>query len=132
MYVPKLACNILSEIKASKLGKVVEFDDAGCQVVNKSNKIIAVATKVGCFYYLEYNEFKKNQQLNVIEKESKKRLRHCQFWQTKLKRNWLIKGSYTVVSMAYLVVSVKHVLVESTTDASFRALGLHVQQNHLN
>ena len=132
MYVPKLACNILSEIKASKLGKVVKFDDAGCQVVNKSNKIIAVATKVGCLYYLEYNEFKKNQQLNVIEKESKKRLRHCQFWQTKLKRNWLIKGSYTVVSMAYLVVSVKHVLVESTTDVSFRALGLHVQQNHLN
>ena len=40
LYVPKLACNILSETKASKLRKVVKFDDASCQVVNKVTKLL--------------------------------------------------------------------------------------------
>ena len=78
MHVPKLAYNLLSVTKATEAGKVVKFDNAGCQIVNKSNKIIAVATKTGSLYYLEYNELKKNQQLTVIEKESKERLwHHC-------------------------------------------------------
>ena len=71
LHVPKLAYNLLSVTKASEAGKVVKFDNAGCQIVNKSNKTIAVATKMGSLYYLEYNELKKNQQLTVIEKESK-------------------------------------------------------------
>ena len=79
LYVPKLAYNLLSVTKASEAGKVVKFDNVGCQIVNKYNKTIAVATKVGSLYYLEYNELKKNQQLNVIEKESKERLWHRRY-----------------------------------------------------
>ena len=76
LHVPNLAYNLLSVTKASEARKVVKLDDFGCQIVNKSNKIIAIATKVGTLYYLEYNKLKKNQQLNVIEKKSKERHWH--------------------------------------------------------
>ena len=102
--------------------EVVKFDDANCQIVNKSNKIIAVATKVGSLYYLEYNKLMKNQQLNVVEKKNNERCwHHCYGHFSKQEvKNWLIKGLYTVLIVTYLkrLVSLKHVLAESITEAS--------------
>ena len=35
LYVPKLSYNLLSVTKVSEHGKVIRFDDAGCQILNK-------------------------------------------------------------------------------------------------
>ena len=40
LYVPKLAYNLLSITKASEAGKVVKLDNAGCKIVNTSNKLL--------------------------------------------------------------------------------------------
>ena len=79
LYVPKLSYNLLSVTRVSESGKVVKFDNAGCQILNKHNKLTAVATKVGSLYYLEYKELEKNQQMCAVEKESKERLWHRRY-----------------------------------------------------
>ena len=78
LYVPKLSYNLLSVTKASESRKIIKFDDTGCQTVNKNDKLIAVATKVGSLY-LKCKESKQNQLLNVVEKESKERLWHHRY-----------------------------------------------------
>ena len=75
LYVPKLSYNLLSVTKVSEHGKIIRFDDAGCQILNKYDKCIAVATKLGNLYYLQCKELEKIQ-LSVVEKESKERLWH--------------------------------------------------------
>ena len=79
LYVPKLSYYLLSVTKASESGKVIKFDDTGCQIVNKNDKVIAVATKVGSLYYLKCKELEHNQQLSVVEREGKERLWHCRY-----------------------------------------------------
>ena len=75
LYVPKLSYNLLSVTKVSEYGKIIRFDDAGCQIFNKYDKRIAVAAKLGNLYYLQCKELEKIQ-LSVVEKESKERLWH--------------------------------------------------------
>ena len=40
LYVPKLSYNLLSATKASESGKVIKFDNTGCQIVNKNDKLL--------------------------------------------------------------------------------------------
>ena len=54
LYVPKLSYNLLSVTKASESGKVIKFDDTSCQILNKRDRLIAVATKMGNLYYLQW------------------------------------------------------------------------------
>ena len=53
LYVPKFSYNLLSVTKVSEHGKVIKFDDTGCQISNRHDKCIAVATKLGNLYYSE-------------------------------------------------------------------------------
>ena len=52
LYVPDLSYNLLSVSKAVKSGKVVEFSESGCQIVNQKSNIIATSKKIGSLYYL--------------------------------------------------------------------------------
>ena len=101
LYVPKLSYNLLSVTKVSERGKVIKFDDAGCQILNKNDKLIAVATKVGSLYYLECKEIEKNQQLSVAEKENKERLWHRSYGQLGKKSLKKLAGKGLVESFDY-------------------------------
>ena len=50
-----------------------------CQILNADEKVVAVATRVGSLYYLECKQRSRNQQLSVVEKESKERIWHRRF-----------------------------------------------------
>ena len=52
LYIPKLACNLVSVSKAAQAGKTIEFYNSSCEFVNSSNETIAFATRQGSFYYL--------------------------------------------------------------------------------
>jgi len=50
LYVPKLAYNLISVTKVSRIGKVVKFTKSDCYVLNGNHKIVVKATKVGSLY----------------------------------------------------------------------------------
>ena len=74
MFLQSLEC-----YKSIRIWEIIKFDDAGCKILNKHNKLIAIATKVGSLYYLEYTELNKVQQLSVVIKGSKEKLWHCRY-----------------------------------------------------
>lgn len=65
LYVPKLSYSLLSVSKASEAGKTTKFDKSGCKILNQKKKVIAVATKHGNLYYLEYR--KREESANATE-----------------------------------------------------------------
>ena len=73
LYVPQLSCNLLSVSKAIQTNNEVAFTKHGCEIRNNKNKIIAMGTKVGGLYQLE---FCRKQKAHVAEKGSKERLWH--------------------------------------------------------
>jgi len=54
LYVPKLACNLISVTKAFHTGKVVHFAKSTCCVIDRNHKIVAKATKVGSIYQIDH------------------------------------------------------------------------------
>ena len=76
LYTPRLSCNLLSVSKADEAKKPVHFWNGGCEIVNSRNEVIAMATKVGKLYYLEFCQ---KQQANVAEKNSKEKLWHRRY-----------------------------------------------------
>ena len=54
LYVPKLSYNLLSVSKMSDAKKFTRFGEANCQVLDENKKLIAVATRLGDLYYLNY------------------------------------------------------------------------------
>ena len=53
LYVPDLSYNLISEYKKAKAGKMIEFSETSCQLLDPNRKLIAVATRVGSLYYLK-------------------------------------------------------------------------------
>ena len=53
LYVPKLSYSLLSVSKAGESGKTTKFNETGCQILSKSHKLIAAATRIGSLYYLD-------------------------------------------------------------------------------
>ena len=53
LLVPKLWYDLLSVSKAAEAGKVIEFDESGCQVLNAKRKLIAAGNRAGSLYYLK-------------------------------------------------------------------------------
>ena len=51
--VPKLSYSLLSASKAASTGKVIKFDNKGCEIVNSEERVIAFATQVGNLYHLK-------------------------------------------------------------------------------
>ena len=52
LYEPNLSYNLISESKKARAGKMIDFSDTGCQILDPNRKLIAVATRVGSLYYL--------------------------------------------------------------------------------
>ena len=77
LYVPKLSHNLLSVSKASEAGKSTKFNHSGCEILNKDNRVIAFATRVGNLYYLEF--CRRGQQSNLAEEGNNEKLWHRRF-----------------------------------------------------
>ena len=52
LYVPELSYNLLSVSKAVNAGKVVEFDNDGCNIKDERGRVLASAKRVGNLFYL--------------------------------------------------------------------------------
>ena len=50
LYVPDLSYNLLSILKAVEAGKIVEFYEISCRILDVNQKLINAATRVGNFY----------------------------------------------------------------------------------
>ena len=74
MWVPDLSHNLFSVSRASETGKIVTFDDSGCEITNAGGKCIASGSKTGDLYYL--NLSKDQPSLNVSADKNKERLWH--------------------------------------------------------
>ena len=68
LYVPDLSCNLLSVSKAAEAGKVVEFDEVSCRILDANRKLITAATRKGNLYYL--NCLTDRQQANAADKRN--------------------------------------------------------------
>ncbi len=60
----------------SKAGKVVKFDDNGCQILTSNHEVIAKATRVGSLYYLDC---KGDLEVNVAQQKSKESVWHRRY-----------------------------------------------------
>ena len=69
LYVPDLSYNLLSVSKAVEAGKVVEFDEISCRILDANRKLITAATSVGNLYYL--NCLTDYQQANAADKQNR-------------------------------------------------------------
>ena len=74
LLIPKLVYNLLSVSKASEAGKMIEFSESGCEILNGSGKCITYATKMGSLYYLCFCQDQKR--VNVTTRFNKERLWH--------------------------------------------------------
>lgn len=54
LYVPNLTDNLLSVSKVMEAGYTTKFSGTGCEIVDQREKVIALTTRVGNLYYLEY------------------------------------------------------------------------------
>ena len=54
LLVPKLSYNLLSVSKVTEAGKSVSFEETKCNISCSDGEIIAIAKKVGCLYYLDF------------------------------------------------------------------------------
>ena len=82
LYVPRLSYNLLSVSKAADTGKTTEFDNVHCRIIGEGGKLLAMGTKVGCLYYLDYQKIARGQQVNAAETkkpESKQSIWHGRF-----------------------------------------------------
>ena len=70
LFVPNLSYNLLS---VSKAGKVTQFDEAGCRILNADSKVIATAVRCGSLYFLNCQSLEKS---NVAEDVWHKRFGH--------------------------------------------------------
>ena len=52
LYVPKFSCNLISVSQVTGSGKTVKFTDAGSQILDENQKLIATGSRVGSLYYL--------------------------------------------------------------------------------
>ena len=66
-------------VESIRSRKSTKFNNSGCDIVNEDNKVITFATRVGNLYYLEF--WRNNQQLIVVEDESKEKLWHRRYGQ---------------------------------------------------
>ena len=65
IYVPELSYNLLSVSKMTKVGKNVSSYDSRCQVFDKNERVVAMATEKGNLYYLSCSQSNKCHHINV-------------------------------------------------------------------
>ena len=75
-YVPKLAYNLLSVSKMTDAGKHIMFSDDECHVYDEKKELVAVATKKGNLYYLNFLQSTHHQVNTVVEKTTQVQREH--------------------------------------------------------
>ncbi len=78
LLIPKLAYNLLSISKVSDAGKTVKFDDEKCEISNSRGECIAIGSRMGNLYYLQFDR-QQQQHLNVVINGNKERLWHRRY-----------------------------------------------------
>ena len=68
LHVPDLSYNLFSVSKAVEAGKMVEFNETSCQILDTNGKPITNAMRVGNLYYL--NCLTERQQANAADNQS--------------------------------------------------------------
>ena len=63
--------------KATEAGKVTEFTERACQILDAQKRLIAVGSRVGSLYYLDYEKLL--QQANTAEIQSMENVWHRRF-----------------------------------------------------
>ena len=97
LCVPALSYNLLSVSKVTEAGKVTNFTDAGCQIVDSCQKVVAVAVRVGSLYYLECLDSRQQVHTASVE-ETKETIWHRRFGHLsaqnlqKLRRDQMVSG----------------------------------------
>ena len=69
LYAPELSYNLLSLSKVIKAGKALKFSSVGCEILDKEENIVAIATKVGSFYYLSCDQ--RNERAHAVAENPK-------------------------------------------------------------
>ena len=54
LYVPKLSYNLLRVSKATRSGKSFTFTESCCHLLDEKRNVVAIGSKVGNMYYLNY------------------------------------------------------------------------------
>lgn len=70
LYVPDLSYNLISVSKIAKAGKMIEFSETSCQILDLNRMLIVVATRVGSLYYLNCRT---DHQANAVKNRSPER-----------------------------------------------------------
>ena len=78
LYVPELAYNLISVVRAGEAGKTVCFDELGCEFRNDRGDTIALGVRQGSLYYLKF-AMKSQNSASVAQSENKERLWHRRF-----------------------------------------------------
>ena len=78
LYVPELAYNLVSVLRAAEAGKSVYFDDSGCEFLNEASETVALGVRQGSLYYLKFAR-KSQKGVYVAQTENKERLWHRRF-----------------------------------------------------
>ena len=78
LYVPDLSYNLLSVSRATKAGKTVDFSEAGCEIVDGSQRLIATGSREGSLYFLDCSG-NDRQQANVAGSVSQEKLWHRRY-----------------------------------------------------
>ena len=78
LYVPELAYNLVSVLRAAEAGKSVYFDDSGCEFVNEASETVALGVRQGSLYYLKFAR-RSQEGVYVAQTENKERLWHRRF-----------------------------------------------------
>jgi len=78
LYVPSLAYNLVSVSRAAVAGKIVDFDDSGCEFRNEKGETVALGARQGSLYYLKFAK-KSQGSVNVAQNENRERLWHRRF-----------------------------------------------------
>ena len=54
LLVPNLSYNLISVSKVTEAGKSISFEETQCNISCADGEVIAIAKKVGCLYYLDF------------------------------------------------------------------------------
>ena len=81
LHAPDLAYNLLSVSKASNAYNTVEFKGSQCKITSKTDKIIAVAKKIGELWFVDCDKKLTNEEVhNAVEpKPSKNKIWHSRY-----------------------------------------------------
>ena len=124
LYVPDLSYNLISVSRIAKAGKMIEFSETGCQILDPNRKLIAVATRVESLYYLNCQTHHQANAAKDRSPETKEDIWHRRYGHLglqnlkKLAKEELVEGFDYNISRE---ISFCESCVEGTAEGSFQS-----------